>query len=457
VFAALGLCVAVSLAGACARVAEAPSPNVLLVTFDALRQDHVSHLGYERPTTPNVDALASRGITWTNLIPSSCSTKASLTSLLTSLDYASHRLIEHEAVLDDGFVTLAEAFRDHGYRTFGSVATPHLSKALGYDQGFDRYTDYLAFNDVAVGADLVIDRLLGDLADRPSADERPFFAYLHFEEPHPPWLHDSPWIRSGTEATRFFGEGCGYVPSLAELKAVTEEERYDLVAKYDGAVRFADEQLGRLIESLRQSGELSRTVIAISADHGLELLDRYSASHGFNPHDEVVRGFLILYDGRHERSAAQIIDDVQGRIFDVGPTLLAAAGLEPIEDVDGLDLVSRSDELPEYAYSTCYGFESVRSLRWKLVSYRYKTAKKWYREVRRPLGMPDSVRLFDLAADPGETIDVGGEHRELLNALFRDLKRYRARPRILDAPVRVLDKSQRSAQEVARLRALGYL
>lgn len=449
------LTAAVALA-ACGRTSDERPPNLLLVTFDALRQDHLSFFGYARATTPSLDELAARATVWTNVIPTSCSTKASLTSLLTSLDYASHRVIAHQAILDPELETLAETLRDRGYATFGSIATAHLARSLGYAQGFDRFDDFRDLDVPFVGADLIVQPVLEAVSSRRPSDP-PFFAYLHFEEPHPPWVHDSPWVEHGTPDTRFFGEGCGYVPSGKEVRELPDTVRHDLVAKYDGALRFADEQLGRLLDALRASGELERTVVAITADHGLELLDRYSASHGFNPHDEVIRGFLILYDGRHERSTPRIVDRVQGRIFDVAPTLLAAAGLAPPATADGLDLVGRSAELPELAFTTCYGFESVRSLRYKLVSFRHRAAKEWYRPVRRPRGLPDGVRLFDLAADPGETLDVGAERQEVLARLFRELKRYRARPRILDAPVRELDESGRSPQEIGRLRALGYL
>lgn len=453
-FALLGA-VAGLVSPGCGRPPERP-PNILLVTFDALRRDHLSSLGYPRQTTPSIDALAARGTVWTQVIPTSCSTKASLTSLLTSLDFASHHVIEHEAILDPAFETLAETLHRNGYSTLGSVATAHLARPLGYDQGFDTFHDFRNVDVSFVDADLVVEPVLEAVANRRASDP-PFFAYLHFEEPHPPWLHESPWVENGTPDTRFFGEGCGYVPSSEELRDLPEETRHDLIGKYDGALRFADERLGRLIDALERTGELGNTVVAVTADHGLELLDRYSASHGYDPHDEVVRGFLVLYDGRAERSSPRIVDDVQGRIFDIGPTLLAAAGIPVPAGIDGLDLASRAGDLPEYAYTTCYGFESMRSLRWKLVSFRHKDAKEWYHEVRRPLGMPDSVRLFDLVADSGETTDVGGEHRELLFALFRDLKRHRARPRILEAPVQLLDESKRSKQEVERLRALGYL
>lgn len=440
-----------SLTFGCAR--REPLPNVVVITLDGLRQDHLSFLGYSRPTSPNIDWLAERGRVHRTIVPTSCSTKASLTSLLTSLDYSSHRLIAHSAKLDDDFETLAETFQRHGYATFGAVATPHLSATLGYGQGFDRYADYSHLEEEFVSAD----RVIGDARDFVGASPagRPYFLYLHLEEPHPPWIHDSPWVEGATTAARFFGMGCGYIPLQQELDELDPAERYDLVAKYDGAIRFADEQLGTLIALLRARGELDETLIAISTDHGLELLERYSASHGFNPFDEVLKGFLVLFDGRTQRTPLQPFDDLQGRIFDIGPTLLAAAGIPAPAGVDGVDLASA--KLPAYAFATCYGIEAVRSREFKLVHFDLRAARKWYRKTHRPVGLPEGFQLFDLRSDAGETRDIGDQRPEIRDRLIRELLRYRERPPKFTTEGGVVPNEERSEEELERLRALGYL
>lgn len=444
---------AVALPG-CGRQSGTP-PNVVLVTFDALRQDHLSYNGYPRPTSPTIDWLARHGVVRPNIVPTSCSTKASLTSLLTALDYSSHRVIEHAGILDAEFETLAETFRAHGYATGASVATPHLSSSLGYGQGFDDFADFDDVDVEYVGADLVVDRAL-EFVRRAADREAPFFVYAHLEEPHPPWLRDSPWVEHGTAERSFFGQGCGYVPRQRELRAVTAEARYDLVAKYDGAVRFADAQLARLVDELRRRGVFDDTLVAVATDHGLELLDRYSATHGFNPFDEVLRTAFVLYDGRADRASRGRTDERQGRIFDIGTTLLAAAGLPFAAGVDGVDLASEAGA-PPLAFATCYGFEAVRSRQLKLIHFDLREAKRWYRRTPRPHGMRDGVQLFDLRADPGERRDVGAARPKIRDRLWRELELYRARPRKLAGESRVLPDDERGAEEIERLRALGYI
>lgn len=433
---------------------DAP-PNVVLITLDALRQDHLSLFGYERPTSPNIDWLAGRGRIFRDVVPTSCSTKASLTSLLTSLDYSSHGIIHHAAMVGDGHEMLAETFRRNGYATAGVVATPHLSASLGYGQGYDQYTDH---------ADLEVDYITADLVmagaqrflDSPRPSKQPFFLYLHLEEPHPPWNHPSPWVENGTSTTRFFDEGCGHIPTREELDTLDADERFDLIAKYDGALRFADEQIGRLIQQLRSRGDLDNTIIAVSTDHGLELLDRYSASHGFNPFDEVLRGFLVLFDGRSTDHSVQL-EEGQGRIFDIGPTLLGLAGLPAPEGLDGVDLIRERDRLPRFAYSTCYGFEAVRSLDHKLIFFDLTLARRRYKSTNRPTNMREGIQLFDLRADPGERTDLSEELPRVRQQMWRQLRLYRKklRERTSDAPT-VADE-ERSDQELDRLRALGYV
>ncbi len=434
---------------------ESAPPNVVLITLDALRQDHLSILGYERPTTPTIDWLARNGRVFRDIVPSSCSTKASLTSLLTSLDYSTHGIIEHSAVVGEHHEMLAETFAGAGYATAGAVATPHLTASLGYGQGFEAYLDHADLDVDYVTADVVIDGARSFIDSREDGG-KPFFLYLHVEEPHPPWKHPSPWVEHGTKRDRFFDKGCGHIPDRDELAALTPEERHDLIAKYDGALRFADEQIGLLIEQLRQSGEIDNTLIAVSTDHGLELMDRYSASHGFNPFDEVLRGFLVLFDGRSIGSAVRF-EEGQGRIFDIGPTLLAMAGLEQPAGQDGRDLLGDPEQIPRIAFASCYGFQAARTLKYKLITFDLKEARSWYRSTNRPAGLRQGVHLFDLAADPGERRDISEERPRMQEQMWRQLMAYRRAIEERSETPETMADEERSEKEVERLRSLGYV
>lgn len=416
--------------------------NVVLITLDGLRQDHLSGLGYARPTSPRIDWLAQRGLVYRTIVPTSCSTKGSLTSLFTALDMATHRIADHHAVLEDSYLTLAEVFRAAGYQTAAFVASPHLTAEMNYSQGFEIYED---FEDAPrfVPADRLV-RGMGEFL-RQRSPAAPFFLYAHFQEPHPPWLHPSPWLTEPELSNKFFS--CTHVPSAAELATIDAGKRSRLVAKYDGAIRFADEQIGILVDQLRQRQLLEHTLIAIATDHGIELMERYSATHGYNPFDEVVRNFLVLYDGDGKLPSLDT-GRIQGRIFDIGPTLMRRVGLDVPAVMQGVDLLNDAARLPEFAFTHCYMGYVVRSGDRKLVSVRFPTRKN------RPPGMEDGDRLFDLRADPGERRDVKEQQPEAFARLQAALAGYRAEWEGDAPPAAPTPRLRPETRE--RMRALGY-
>jgi arylsulfatase A-like enzyme len=448
-----GAALAAALLGGCGESPPAPpedAPHVILLTLDGLRGDHLASFGYARATAPNIDWLAAHGLALSEIAVSSCSTKVSLTSLLTALDYPRHRIGEHRDALPDEAVTLAETFQLGGWHTAGFVATPWLSRSLGYGQGFDHYQDFRDSRVKRVGADMVIGAALEFLNRRPSEDTRPVFLYLHLKEPHPPWLEGSPWLDRSGGPSRFFGEWCGYVPTEAELAALPQAERDALVAKYDGAIKYADDWIGVLLATLRRSRLIEDTVIAVSTDHGMDLLDHYSGGHGFTPFDAVVRGFLVLFDGRR-RLDPGAVPDVQGRLLDVGPTLLGLAGIEAPPGLDGVDLLG-PEPPPEVAFATCFSGEVARSRRFKLIRFDPKLIElhgQW------PRGVSGEWMLFDLERDPGETRDAGPEAPETLARLRSALEAHggRTEPRHVSPEL----KEQLDDRSLERLRELGYV
>jgi arylsulfatase A-like enzyme len=423
--------------------------NVVLITLDGLRQDHVSLFGYGRPTTPNLDRLGRNGVVYRSIIPTGCSTKTSLTSLLISTDFRFHHLIEHNAALDQRYTTLADAFRSHGYRTAAFVATPMLRREMGYNKGFDVFDDFSDVQTPLVDGHRVARRIIEFLSE-PHRSRSPFFLYAHFEEPHPPWPHPSPWLTDSGSTTRFFGQGCTYLPSPAEIDSLTPAEREQLIARYDGAIRYADEQIGQILSTLDRNGLLASTVIGISTDHGIELVDRYSGTHGFNPFDEVVRTFFILFDGIH-RSPSRPDDGIQGRIFDIGPTLLADVGITPPPSFQGVDLLRDAARLPEFAFTTGYGVTVVRSRRYKLIDAEISD------NPNRSPYLTNGYHMFDLQKDPGERVDISAKRGPQWDALQEALASYKTDLSATFDPRTAVAQARLGKETLRRLRALGYL
>ncbi len=433
-----------------ASVASKPSDppeDILLVSFDALRQDHLSVFGYERKTSPTLEWLANHGTSMRDVVPAGLSTKTSLTSLVTALEYRTHHILQKNEHLPASIVTVAEALRDQGYATAGFVATPHLAAELGYDQGFDRYEDFASAGKHAVGAAEVRDRVLAYLDEPLLAGRRARFTYVHILEPHPPWLDPSPWLTMKEPGKRIFA--CVELPPPAKIAKITPQKLTNLIAKYDGAILAGDAALGAIVDKLRAQGRLARTVVGVTTDHGLELLDRYSASHGWNPFDEVARGFLVLYDGARPWGPAPVI---QARNVDVLPTLVARAGASLAPTFQGVDVFGAADKVPEIAFSRGNHCVAVRTLTHKLVWVDFPE------NVPFPASLTRGFSLFDLRTDPGERRDVKGEQPEVFAKLrdaFLAFQRDEVGKREDPADPKHVQGLSPEARE--RLEALGYV
>jgi len=460
----LTLCAVMLLAASCGAEKEEPGlpsggkvegngRNVILLTLDGLRQDHMSLFGYHRETTPNIDSLGRNGLAFTEIIPSSGSTKASLTSLLTAIDYRYHHLFHYRQKLPEDYYTIAEAYRDAGYLTMAVTASPILGRQLDYHQGFDVFEDFSRMPNATdyVHATEIGGKIISFL-DRLAANDvkAPFFVYAHFEEPHPPWSSPSPWVETGEEEyeTQPFDLGCTYVPTPAEYEAVTDAARTEWIAKYDGAIRQADEQIGAIMERLRKHSFMDNTIIAISTDHGYELLDRYAFGHGFSVYDEIVKTFLVIHDGSGTEHRPPP-EPVQGRIFAVGPTLLALCGIEIPEQYEGVDLINDYDRLPRYAFCYDNGVTCVRTLDHKLVHIDFGE------ERPKPAAIPEfGFQLFDLQNDPGETRDIKDEQQQLFKKMLGEYDAYMADLEgefVMGTTIPLDDATEE------RLRALGYI
>jgi arylsulfatase A-like enzyme len=434
-----------ALAAAGCSGAPAGPPHVVLITLDALRQDHLSAFGYARPTSPNIDRLAARGLVFRTIVPPSCSTKPSLTSLLTGADARLHQVQRHEGPLPDDVGTLAQVFQRAGYATAGFMSSPWLDAELGFDRGFEHYDDFEVDHEppaAEVGAHVV------EWLEGARSDPRPKFVYAHFFEPHPPWSSSAPWWQAGAEPLKPFGRGCGYIPTEAQLRALPEAEREAIVAAYDAAIFAADAEIGRILASLEASGDLARSIVAIGTDHGLELLDRYSTTHGHNPYDEVVRTFLVLYDGRGGLPSLDTTR-IQGRTQDIGATLLARAGLARPAEFDAVDLIGEADRLPALAISRCYGVYALRTLDHKLAGFGIRESKS---HGRVPT---NGTYLYDLRRDPGERTDVKDAEPEVHARMLRErwqLGGKLAAAAMAEDPI----PAELDPAAADRLRALGY-
>jgi arylsulfatase A-like enzyme len=322
--AALGLLLALALgAASCSRgEAPGPRPNVLFVLVDTLRADHLSCYGYERETSPRVDALAREGWLFENHLAHAGQTVPSTISMLVSKYPAEHGFVHlgdghfarNPPYFDDELVFLAEVFERAGYRTGGFVGNPFLKRKTNFAQGFERFMHSRGRGSEHVSA--ALDWLL-DGDDEP---DQPYFVYLHLMDVHSPYRPPAEYARlfTGPSDGRLLYRN-GPAPEMrpADLAVTT--------AAYDAGIRYVDDLIAGLLERLEEAGLLDDTIVVFTSDHGDEFLEHGGLGHGTSVYGELVRVPLILHaPGR--LGAPQRVAHMTQHV-DLAPSLLELVGI----------------------------------------------------------------------------------------------------------------------------------
>lgn len=415
----LGTTLVAALVASCSPgTPSAPTPiNVLLVSIDTLRADHLGCYGAQAVETPAIDQLAAEGVRFENAF--------SPVPLTLPAHWTIHTGVEpwHHGVVDNGMTlrtppaaTLAERFSAADYDTAAFVAAFVLHRSFGLDRGFARYDDGPAADaalDQAFHATAPADERVGRaLAWLRKARSHPFFLWLHLYDPHAP-----------------------YEPPPA-FQALYEGRLYD------GEVAFVDTQIARILAALEDSGVADQTLVILLSDHGESLGEHGEATHGVLLYDSTLR-VPLLFRLPGTPGAGSVRKEA-ATLADVAPTVLALAGLEPQAGLDGIDLFARQQ--PPDRKLAAISETPHRRLGWaSLVAIREGPWK--FILAPRP-------ELYRLADDPRELSDRLPSEP----AAATDLER--AARRVAGALRRVLEKrgtTEPGVEEQARLAALGYL
>jgi len=397
--------------------------NVLLITIDTLRADHVGAYGYRPIKTPAIDALAGEGVLFENAITAAVMTLPSHATILTGLYPPTHGIRDNgDYRLNPEVLTLAEVLKSRGLRTGAVVGSFVLDSMFNLGQGFETYDDALPGNQLNEAflaerpARAVTDAALRFLDG--GKDAR-FFLWVHYFDPHHPYTAPSPF-----------------------------REQYARRG-YDAEIAYVDVEIARLLAAITDRGLKSKTLIVLTADHGEGLNDHGEQSHGIFLYEEEIRVPLILSLPPHVPAGLRVRQTV--RTVDIMPTILDLIRIDPLEaahTVQGRSLwplMAEPDPAQpgEPAYSEAmapllqYGWSpifSIRDERWKYV------------EAPRP-------ELYDLAADAKEKSnlallrpELAAQYKERLGKLRQEVTRPGA-----EAEATTLDPEAQ-----ARLRSLGY-
>lgn len=417
-----------------------PRHNVVLLSVDTLRADAVGFWGRSPSPTPAIDRLAARGDTFLRAHTTINNTNPSFISMMTGLYAKDHRVYDLVTPLPDSHQTLIEYFDRAGYVTRAVLAATHLGSNSGLGQGVHGLIRPIG----QFYGETVTSQALQFLQE-PAAMPEPFFLWLHYFDPHVPHNPPAPWARglvperSGSlrpvRDWRPFRE-VGLLPFENQPPRFLDGNRQ----LYQSEVAYLDRQVEKVMLAIEEQNLLHRTLVVLVADHGETLGERGNFFDHVGLHANTTHVPLILLRPGQER----------GRVFpglvqnfDLFPTVLKLAGLDPPAAIDARDLYDLGEKgrpvvFAEHANNTGAMARTSRHL--------------FYRNAADPL-FPQGDFFYDLEKDPGEEHNLAGQGQPEEARLAAALAGFLAQKRDLEAvaPLEI------GPEERERLRALGYV
>jgi arylsulfatase A-like enzyme/Flp pilus assembly protein TadD len=403
-----------------ASAASATAPNVVVITIDTLRADHIGCYGYKQIHTPNIDALAADGARFERAYTAVPVTLPSHTVMFTGTypmlsgmhDFAANKL-------GPGQFTLASVLKEHGYTTGAVIGSAVLDSRFGLNRGFDFYYDHFDFNrlqesnleEMERPGNLVADVTLDWLSKN---YQKKFFLWMHLYDPHYPYHPPAPYAAE-------YGD-----------------------RPYDGEIAFADSQVGRLIHFLKEKGLYANTLIVLSGDHGESLGEHGEKYHGFFIYNATLHvPFIIHVPGA---AAARIVPDLVS-LADLMPTVLQALKLEVPAQVQGHNLLPLIRTKEPAEPRNLYGETFLPRLHFNWSELRGVESEN-YHFIDAP-----KPELYDLTKDPGETRNLFAEKKavgeEMRAQLTKLIQQY-------SAGSELAEKTGLDPALMERLKSLGY-
>ncbi|NOR13136.1 MAG: sulfatase-like hydrolase/transferase [Candidatus Aminicenantes bacterium] len=443
-------------------------PNVILISLDTLRADHLKCYGYGRETSSHIDRLAADGALFRNTYSSTSWTLPSHMSLLTSLDNRNHGVNKANPYLDFSIVTLADLLRKNGYLTHAITGGALVSHRFGFSKGFDSYREFKRSQRHPRSAEILF-RHFNQWVSKNK--DKWFFLFLHTYQTHDPYTCPSPynsaffhgkhmpWKEGDMEKILFGDKRKNHVP----FRSLSSLEQENIIALYDGEIHYTDEVLiGPLIEKLKELGLYQNTMIVLTSDHGEEFFDHGAWYHGHTLYNELIQIPLIIKFPHSEYRHQRISDTV--RIVDIMPTILEQLDIDYSPyGLDGTSLIPylRGEPQPEQmAVADLDSPESTLTLPVKITLIRngYKLMlnndfgqpPETYLPVPPPIAL---VELYDIKTDPLERNNIAPQNEDIVRALIDKIYAiYESSAKETAKKRKGLDKELEET-----MRALGYI
>ncbi|MDD5614075.1 MAG: sulfatase [Candidatus Omnitrophica bacterium] len=420
--------------------------NVILITIDALRADHLSCYGYKRDTSPNIDELAKKGVLFTQAIAQSSHTPPSMATISTSTYPHIHSLLTWGRKIKPGLFSIAQILKTKDYRTIFIGGNDSFSKALhGFNNGFDVFCTQCS------DSEEITDKATKWLIEYAN---KPFFLWIHYMDVHPEYnskpydilyvddeFYDKqrklPIVETVKGAYGYKGIP---KPLFSEKGNIDNPDYY--IAQYDGAIRKVDENIGVLFNKLKELDLDKKTILMLTSDHGEMLGEHdYYFHHGWFLYEPLIRIPLIIKCAYVIPSNKVINGQISAHV-DIAPTILDILKINKVKTMQGMSLLPVI--LNEDRYASMYVFSDegfslvcIRTQEWKLI---YNLYNKEY-------------ELYNLKSDP----------QELNNLVFIEEEQFALLKNKLDDFINNISFSERMLKPILdsetkeKLKSLGYI
>ncbi|MEL6712794.1 MAG: sulfatase, partial [Planctomycetota bacterium] len=380
-------------------IASPERPNILVVVMDTQRQDRLGCYGYDRPVSPNVDALSERGVRFADAYATSSWTWPSTASLMTGLPPDAHGVVGAQAcTVSQRFTTLAEALQREGYTTAVFSGNPIVEPSRGFDQGVETFR-------VEPGSRFVkSDELVPPVLDWIDAHASlRFFLYLQLVDPHTPHAphpEEAARLELPPQPADWPARG---VEGLSRTDPLSEETHAYLDGLYDASVATGDRWVGEILARLEANGLTDRTVVVFTADHGEELFDHGGLGHGHALWSELVRTPLVMA-GPGVPVGETRVGAVSNRFL--APTLARIGGTSLPGVPGALDLLENAPP-GEAWFTTSKGkwgdarYQELQGLRRGPYTVHWRVTAARPDEAARA-----DLRIFDVLAHPEQSDDL---------------------------------------------------
>jgi arylsulfatase A-like enzyme len=413
--------------------------NVVLISLDTLSADNLGCYGYKRDTSPNIDKFAGEATLFLNPIASSCWTLPSHMSMMTGLHptetgFFLTKTPHNNVRFSKNIKTLAEYIKEKGYRTVAFTGGALVGSLFGYDRGFDIYYQRTSSEDKDAKEE--VDRAIKWIRSNDSH----FFMFFHTYEVHYPYMRD-------------------YYNRKEARNIRTNRDK--VIAKYDSGIRYADEQIGRLIEALKEKGIYSNTLLIITSDHGETFRfmapDAPSGDHGISLYDDEIKVPLIIGGAKEFALGKRIRTQV--RSVDIVPTILDYLGIELENEIRGTSMISLLKETDPkeriaFAEATWKAPCESKALRTDKIKY----IQNMY-EGSGPKFGKEKYELYNLEKDPGEKNrhfeKYGREiekYKMIMNSMLKSIEKNIEKLELL-----IQTKQGQDSELLKQLLGLGYL